>query len=71
MANVKELTVRKNKFLFYPLVSMASNLQILNIFFKEFTFENQDLLSLKFLKEVNIKCLAKVNKYQPLKHEYF
>lgn len=50
---------------------MASNLQILNIYFKEFTFENQDLLLLKFLKEVNIKCLAKVNKYQPLKHEYF
>lgn len=56
VAKVFELTVKKNKFLFYPLVSMAVNLKVLNIHFKEFTFEVQDLKPLKNLKEVNIFC---------------
>ena len=50
---------------------MAVNLQILNIYFKEFTYETQDLKSLKFLREVNITCLSDSLKYQPLKIEHF
>lgn len=50
---------------------MAVNLQTLNIFFKEFTWELQDLKALKFLKEVNITCLADSAKYQALKAEHF
>jgi len=37
--SVTNLVVKKNKFLFYPLVSMISNLHTLQINFKEFTNE--------------------------------
>lgn len=71
VAQVKTLTVKKNKLLFFPLVQMAINLQVLNIYFKEFTWELQDLKALKFLREVNITCLADSAKYQALKAEHF
>ena len=60
---VKQLTVRKNKFLFYPLVSMATNLVKLSIFFKEFTDELQDLKTLKTLRVLDITCLSDSTKY--------
>jgi len=71
VSQVKQLTVKKNKFLFFPLVQMAVNLQVLNIYFKEFTWEMQDLKALKFLREVNITCLSDSAKYHPLKAEHF
>ena len=39
VSKVTHLTVRKNKYLFQPLVTMAQNLLHLRIFFKEFTPE--------------------------------
>ena len=39
VSSVTHLTVRKNKYLFQPLVTMASNMKHLRIYFKEFTPE--------------------------------
>ena len=61
--NVSTLTVRKNKYLFHPLVTMAFNLQHLQIYFKEFTYEVQDLKPLKELKSLQLTCLVDSNKY--------
>ena len=68
---VASLTVKKNKFLFFPLVSMASNLINLSIYFKEFTYELQDLKRLKLLRNVHITCLSDSAKYFKLKPEHF
>ena len=53
---VEELVIRKNKFLFYPLVNMVSNLTTLKVYFKEFTFELQDLNALQQLRHIEINC---------------
>jgi len=34
---VEKLIIRKNKFLFYPLVTMAENLVEMKLYFKELT----------------------------------
>ena len=44
--NIKKLAIKKNKFLFHPLVTMVQNLQVLSVTYKEFTYEDQDLRGL-------------------------
>jgi len=61
--SVKNLVVRKNKFLFYPLVTMAENLLYLQLYFKELTPEPQDLRPLIHLKELELICISDSTKY--------
>lgn len=66
---VQTLAVKKNKFLFYPLVSMATNLRSLHITFKEFTNEIQDLKPLQNLRNLKITCISDSSGYFDLKKD--
>ena len=68
---VTNFSVKKNKFLFAPLVTMARNLHTLQIFFKEFTTELQDLSPLKSLKYIEISCMSDGPKHFTLNETHF
>ena len=71
MHKVEKLIVRKNKFLFQPLVTMVLNLTYLQLYFKEFTYELQDLRGLQCLKTLEINYLGSSSKSFEPTSEHF
>ncbi len=68
---VEKLVIRKNKFLFYPLVTMAENLVEMTLYFKELTQELQDLTPLKKLRVIEFVCVSDSSKYFKFERQHF